>query len=197
VLRQRVSLRASVTGKAVCNVHESPAARAGNLGGVGKTVEKARDKGLEVNLGVKDLGAAVAHTTQGVSSGVADGDGVILHHAKQDRESLLDQRLKDARLRTLHDSTESSDGGITAVPVLVADVLFNKGHDGLNDIALNTLSVELEGLVSGTRHVVLVVTSVLILAAHGLQENGNNLAGGHASEAEERTSLNTFLLCLE
>jgi hypothetical protein len=196
VLGERVGLRTGVTGESVGNVHESPAARAGDLGAAGEAIEEARDEGLQVNLGVQNLGAAVAYATQGVGGGIANRNGSILHHAEKDRQSLLDQRLQNTRLRALHDTAKGSHGGIPTAPVLVANVLLDKADNGLDHIALHTLSVQLKGLVSGTRHIVLVIISILILAAHGLQEDRDDLTSSHASEAVEWTSLDTLLLSL-
>jgi hypothetical protein len=196
MLGQRVGLRAGITSKSVGNVHESPAARAGDLGAAGEAIEETRDEGLQVNLGVQNLGAAVAYTTQGVGSGIPNLNGSILHHAQKNRQSLLNQWLQNTRLRALHDTTKGSHGGIPTAPVLVANVLLDKGDNGLDNIALHTLGVQLKGLVSGTGHIVLIIIGILILAAHGLQKNRDDLASSHASKAVERTSLDTLLLGL-
>jgi hypothetical protein len=196
VLGQRVGLGTGITGKSVGNVHESPAARAGNLGAASKAIEQARDEGLQMDIGVQNLGAAVTHATQGIGSGISNLDRSVLHHAQKNRKSLLNQRLQHSRLRALHDTTEGSDSSIAAAPVLVTNVLFDKSDNGLDNITLHALGVQLEGLISSTRHVVLVVISILILAAHGLQEDGDDLTSSHASKSVERTSLNTLLLSL-
>jgi hypothetical protein len=109
---------------------------------------------------------------------------------------LFDQRLQNARFGAFHDSAESSDSGITTVPVLVADVLLDESHDGLDDITLHTLGVKLHSLVSSAGNIVLIIASILVLSAHRLQQDRNNLAGSDASKSEERTSLDTLLLSL-
>lgn len=196
VLGQRVGLRTGITSKSVGNVHKGPTTRAGDLGAAGKAIEEARDEGLQVNIGIQNLRTAVAHAAQGVGSRIPNLDGGVLHHAQKNRKSLLDQRLQHTRLGALHDTTKGSHSGIPTAPVLVANVLLNKSDDRLNDIALDTLSIQLEGLVSGTRNIVLVIISILILAAHGLQEDRDDLASSHTSKAVEWTSLDAFLLSL-
>lgn len=46
VLRQWVGVSTDITGEPIGNVHQSPAARTGNLGATSKTVKKASNKGL-------------------------------------------------------------------------------------------------------------------------------------------------------
>lgn len=193
VPRKRVGLSANFTGEAVGNVHQSPAAGAGNLGSAGKTIEEARDQGLEVNLGVEGLRAEVAHTTQGESSRVANLDGAVLHHTNENAKRLLDQGLQDLGVGTVHDGTEGSNGGITTAPVFIANVLLDKLQNGLHHLTLDTLSVELQCLVGSAGDVVLVLASVLILLAHVLQEDGDNLSACDTSKAKEGTDVsNTF-----
>lgn len=197
VLGQRVGLGANVAGKTIGNVHQSPAAGAGDLRRACQAVEQACDEGLEVHVRVKGFRAEVTDTAERVGDRITDLNGAVLHHANEDRKSLLDKRLQDLGIGAIHDGAECCNCSIPVAPVFVTDVLLDKGQDRLDHITLHALSVELQGLVSSARDVVLIVRGILILSAHGLQEDGNDFPAGDAGKSKEGADLReTLCLCL-
>ncbi|KAI6760756.1 hypothetical protein HG530_009616 [Fusarium avenaceum] len=140
-------------------------------------------------LRVNGLGASLGDSAQSVGSRVLDMERLIVHHGDEDRKSLLDDRIQDLLIGTLHDGTESGHRGISVMPVLIAQVSLHKRQHRGDDSRANSLGIELETLVSSAGQVVLVVGGILVLLGEELQENRHNLAGSDTGKVVERTHL--------
>lgn len=93
--------------EALCQVHESPAARSRHLGVVIQSREKSGEQCWEVNSWVDSLTSTFADSAKRIGSGILDHDNRVTHHSDEDWEGLLNQWLQNLKLGTFHDSTES------------------------------------------------------------------------------------------
>ncbi|KAG7124367.1 hypothetical protein HYQ46_010635 [Verticillium longisporum] len=107
-----VLLRTVVTREALCEVHECPAARRGDLRVAHETSKQRADERVQVGGRI---------------------DGI--------RDTLRDATKCSLLVRTLHNSAEGRDGSVTVVPVLVPQVGLDELENRLDDGAANSLSV--------------------------------------------------------
>jgi len=113
-------------------------------------------------IGVDRVGAEIAYSAESVRCRVFDLDMGVAHHVNQDGECLLDKGIKDFDVRAVHDGAKRGNGRVPVLPLLAAQVGLYERQNRRNNLSPDTLSKELQALISRLWNIVVVVGIILV-----------------------------------